>query len=146
MTDYPIANSTLRRRKPLPRGKPLPRATTPIKRTVRVKAKNSRRKGHRFPKHVLEEFRAWVREQPCCVTGLRTGMLTCLPVVGWTKVRVDPAHVRARSLGGPDAANIVPLVRHLHDELGPETQAAAVRGEAQRGTWARWRWRHGSDT
>ena len=74
----------------------------PLQRRTRVKARNAKRGGHRFPKTVDEDFRAWVRTQPCCVTGL---------------LGVHAAHVRSRGAGGADRENLVPLVPELHREL-----------------------------
>jgi hypothetical protein len=67
-----------------------------------VKARNAKRKGHRFPHNVDEAYRDYIRGLPCCVSGLYP---------------VDPAHVKSRGSGGADLGNMVPLVHHLHREL-----------------------------
>lgn len=82
-------------------------------RKARIKVRG--RKGHRFPHLVIEPFREWIREQPCCITGLRTGAWIKTPT-GWVRIHVDPAHVKRRGAGGADANNICPLARHLHQE------------------------------
>lgn len=67
-----------------------------------MKPRNEKRGGHRFPKTVDEDFRAWVRTRPCCVTGL---------------LGVHAAHVKSRGAGGADRENMVPLTPALHREL-----------------------------
>lgn len=109
------------------RSKPLPKATGRIARHTPVVKRNAQRKGHRFPKNVNESYRAWMREQACCITGLYAGDVMPIPH-GSIKVVVQPAHVKSRNSGGPDAANIVPLNQYHHKLLdqvdGPETFAA----------------------
>jgi hypothetical protein len=84
------------KRTPLKRGKPPQRKT-------RVKARNAKRKGHRFPKRRQPACLEWVREMPCC---------NC----GWPGPS-HPHHVKTRGAGGPDVGNLVPLCPFCHSEL-----------------------------
>lgn len=110
--------------KPKARPKPLPRSTKPLKRTA-LPARTSllpkatkpikKRGRSRFPKRRDPHFLAWIREQPCCITGLRTGAWLRTKH-GWVQIHVDPSHVQSRGAGGNDRGNVNPLARHLHDE------------------------------
>jgi len=107
----PMKRTSLKRGAPLARGPGLTRS--PMKKGKSKRAQKSG--GHLFPANVDKAFRAWVREQPCVVTGYATG--------GWSAilgraVRVVCAHLKSRGSGGKDAENIVPLDWQLHDELG----------------------------
>ena len=48
---------------------PLRRSTKPIARRSRLKAKG----GSRFPHRRCQPYLDWLKEQPCIVSGLRTG-------------------------------------------------------------------------
>ena len=64
------------------------------------------------------EYLDWLKEQPCVITGKRTGQWTTDPVLHGFKlipIVVDPAHVRTKRLGG-DLWNAVSLAHHLHEE------------------------------
>jgi hypothetical protein len=79
----------------LKRGKPPQRKT-------RVKARNAKRKGHRFPGNVDEAYREWIRSLPC-----QLARPSCFGPV-------QPAHVQTRGAGGLDRGNIVPLCAMHH--------------------------------
>ena len=49
-----------------------------------------------------EEFRKWVRSQPCILTGTQDFQ------------QVDPAHIYSRGAGADDFRNVVPLRNDLH--------------------------------
>ena len=88
--------------------KPKQWGTSLPQRTKRVKRKNKRRGGHRFPKTVDESYRRWIRERPCLLReGQHLGVYVCYG-------RIEPDHVRARGPGGPDRKNLVPLCAKHH--------------------------------
>ena len=97
----PLARS----RKPITRG--------PVKKGKRVK---------RFAGKRDAEYAAWIRRQPCLVTGCRTGEwphwnAPHIIVRDWlTAVTVEACHVRSRGAGGDDHGNLVPLASFLHRE------------------------------
>lgn len=94
-------------RKPIP-----PRKADPSKR--------------RFAKRRCRPFLGWLKTEPCCVTGKRTGEMGYHISPGGSEwgviVHVDPAHVKPRSLGGDDLWNALPLARHLHNEQEGHTK------------------------
>ena len=100
-------NSTLQPGKPLKRSKglksgtPLARTAGPTRRT-RVKSKNAKRGGHRFPKGVDEAFRQWVRGHRCVVPGCPQHLPS------------ECAHVKSRGAGGKDLGNCVSLCGFHH--------------------------------
>lgn len=89
--------------RPVP--KPLKRKP---KQPKRMKARNSKRKGHAFPKNVNEPYREWIRGLPCAVK------------FQWQQEQwqhfgeVQACHIHSRGAGGPDRANMVPLCRDHH--------------------------------
>ena len=85
--------------------KPKQWGTSLPQRTKRVKRKNARRKGHRFPKTVDESYRRWIRERPC---------LCRLVAGGFCDGVVEADHVKTRGAGGADRKNLVPLCSHHH--------------------------------
>ncbi len=87
------------KRTPLKRGKPPQRKT-------RVKAKNAKRKGSRFPHRRDPEYREWIRSLPCTVEASAWAN-RCDDVI-------ECAHVRTRGAGGDDRGNTVPLCRWHH--------------------------------
>jgi hypothetical protein len=92
------------KRTPLKRGKP-PRRKT------RVKARNAKRGGHRFPHNVDEAYRDYIRALPCVARSIayRTHCFG----------RVVCAHLKTRGSGGLDRGNTVPLcVRHHAEQEG----------------------------
>ena len=86
---------------------------SPLRRKTRIKARNAKRGGSRFPKRRDPAYCAWIRTLPC---------LLCdnLAVLDWIDAGkpcggpVECAHVRSRGAGGPDVANTVPLCRKHH--------------------------------
>ena len=84
-------------------------ATEPMKRTAKLKVKGKAR----FPKGVDEAYRAWIREQPCCVP-------LCVETVIRRAVGTwhgsEAAHVRSRGAGGADDGNLLPLCHTHHCE------------------------------
>lgn len=63
---------------------------------------------------IVERFRAWTGQQPCCVTGWRTGEVHDFEGRPW-KVVVQWAHVVAtRGSWAPDFGTAVPLCDLLH--------------------------------
>jgi hypothetical protein len=92
-----IAMSDIPRRTPLKRGKPPQRKT-------RVKARNAKRGGSRFPKRRDPEYREWIRTLDCLV-----GDLMC-------HGGVECAHVKTRGAGVDDRGNCVPLCGFHHFE------------------------------
>jgi hypothetical protein len=85
------------KRTPLKRGKPPQRKT-------RVKARNAKRGGSRFPKRRDPAYCEWVRGFACCVRACLTG------------ARMECAHVKSRGAGGGDIGNCVPLCFSHHDQ------------------------------
>ena len=79
-------------------------------RTKRVKRKNKRRGGHRFPKTVDESYRRWIRERPCLLRLAVNKQLGVFECYG----EVEPDHVKTRGTGGPDRRNMVPLCQTHH--------------------------------
>lgn len=67
-----------------------------------------------------EPFLAWIRQQPCCVSGVRTGEWIEVPFpsgrTGKVPARIEAAHVKTRSTGGPDRGNVVPMELSKHRE------------------------------
>ena len=86
------------------RSQPL-RRSTPMKRGTRIKARNAKRGGHRFPKGVDEDFREFVRGLPCILRSYElhrcTGEVQC-------------CHVKTRGAGGRDAGNCFPACDNAH--------------------------------
>lgn len=73
------------------------------KRKTRVKPRNAKRKGSRFPKQRDKAYTDWIRTLPCTVAGK-----AC-----WGPI--DPAHVnKTRAQGAPDRGEVVPLCRFHH--------------------------------
>lgn len=89
--------------KPMPRPKrgpkPLPKVN--VARAAKREARDFGQKG------------AWVRRQPCCITGKRTGEGVRDPILGMVSVRVVAAHFPGRGAGGR-SQDLVPLADHLH--------------------------------
>lgn len=75
---------------------------TPLKRSGRVKARNSQRRVREFARaYGSRERLAWVKAQPCCVSG--------------NLGNIDAAHVRTGGVGRKaDACWTVPLAHDLH--------------------------------
>lgn len=73
----------------------------------------------RFPELVDEAYRAWIRCQPCAVTGIRAGELIVVPFPGGKTGKVsaiiEAAHVKSRGAGGADHGGLIPLELHQHD-------------------------------
>ena len=88
------------------RRRPIKRSTTRIKRNVRPKAVNAKRKGRRFGATGQDTARlAWVRQQTCAVNRYQ---MTRSPCSGPT----EPDHLRSRGAGGGDATAIPLCGRH----------------------------------
>jgi len=107
------------------RAQPQVKRTKPLKRTAlrKGRSKRSRKsKGQLFPKLVDEQYRSWIRRQPCLLIGRVPWEVRIAPMPGdfahgcWGIVQ--PAHVRNRGAAGPDHGNIVPLCAGAHDEQG----------------------------
>ena len=65
-----------------------------------------------------EPFLAWIRQQPCCIGGVRSGEWIWVPFpggrTGKVPARIEAAHVKARSTAGPDRGNVVPMELSVH--------------------------------
>jgi hypothetical protein len=112
-----MKRSAPKRRKALARSRaPLPRRKGRIKSRGKPRFKVSGKRD--------EVFRAWIRDQACCVSKVSTGELAWRTMdedFSGTTVRehyafIDAAHVRARGAGGMDHGNLVPLEHRLHME------------------------------
>lgn len=77
--------------------------------------------GSRFPDRRDPQFLAWIRQQRCCVSGVRSGELIEVPFAGGTtgKVRaiIEAAHVKSRGSGGDDRGNTVPMELSVHRSI-----------------------------
>jgi hypothetical protein len=104
-----IAMSDIPRRTPLKRGKPPQRKT-------RVKARNAKRGGSRFPKRRDPAYREWIRSLPCAA---RDALAPYLPTLSRCYGIIECTHVKSRGAGGDDFGNCIPLCtghhRHQHD-------------------------------
>ena len=93
------------------------RPTNGLTRRTPMRKRNAKRKGHRFPKHVNEAYREYIRGLSCEADEVgfpwwarRGGSVDC-------DGPIHPAHVKSRGAGGPDIGNIVPLcARHHHQQ------------------------------
>ena len=83
---------------------------SPLKRSGRVKPVNRKRAAKRKARD-FGPYADWIRTQPCCISGKRTGEDGVLP---YTRCFVEAAHVRSRGAGGTSDANLVPLDWVLH--------------------------------
>lgn len=87
----------------------------PLKRRTPLKAKG----GARFPKGVDEDFRAYVREQPCCIGSDSTEggcyWWGALPAHRGTYLN-EACHVKTRGAGGADKGNLVSMCKGHHRE------------------------------
>lgn len=104
-----MKRAELVRTTPLRRSSPLSRGET------RIKAKNAKRKGHRFPKPVCEPLREFVRSLPCVLA--RRGAWR--PALIWSsrfacEGRTECAHLKSRGSGGADRENMIPLCTRHH--------------------------------
>jgi hypothetical protein len=99
------------KRTPLERSTPLAR-TGRLPRRTRIKARNAKRGGSRFPKRRDPAYCAWIRTHPCVAAGRGDWIDGGKPCAG----RVECAHVVSRGAGGPDVANTVPLCTRHHRE------------------------------
>ena len=105
------------KRTPLP-----PRTKYPPRSTKRIRSRKKDPAKRRFAKHRCQEYLDWLKTEACCITGARGGqwVKTYTPEGDFCDlvwVIVDPAHLdKARSLGGDDLWNALPLARHLHEE------------------------------
>ena len=92
---------------PAPKPEPRPkRAKRPLPRVNRVRA----------AKRYERDFGAkgdWIRRQPCCCTGKRTGEGVRDAELGMVAVRIVAAHFPGRGAGGRKS-DLVPLADHLH--------------------------------
>lgn len=86
-----------------PRPKPLP-----------VKKVNAERGGHRFPEHVNQPLRDFVRTLPCILTGLVSSEGHAHRCYGDIMV----CHLKTRGSGAPDDENVFPgcLTAHTAQE------------------------------
>ena len=91
------------KRTPLERSTPLAR-TGRLPRRTRIKARNAKRKGSRFPKRRDPAYCAWIRTLPCTAD------------TAWCSGRIECAHVVSRGAGGDDRGNTVPLCLRHHRE------------------------------
>lgn len=117
------------RRTPVrPSLKPIKRRTPLTRSTKRIPSRRRDPKRRTWASHRCEPFRAWLKQQACCVTHCWTGQ-PCYdvarpgakPTTIW--VVVDPAHLIPRGRGSDDLYNCVPLARHLHEEQEKRTDA-----------------------
>jgi len=67
-----------------------------------------------------EDYLRFIRQQPCCVSGVRSGEWIEVPFSGGrtakVPARIEAAHVKARSTAGTDRGNVVPLELSKHRE------------------------------
>ncbi len=94
------------KRTPLRRSSELAKGPSPKRRT-RLKARNAKRDGHRFPKGVDLPYRAWIRSLPCLIA-VRIPTHVCDGVV-------ECCHVKSRGAGGGDRGNCYPACTMMHD-------------------------------
>ena len=110
----------MKRSAPMKRGKPLRRCRlksggTALKRTTPLKAKGRAR----FPRGVDEDFRAYVREQPCCIGSDSTegGCYWWGALPAHRNAYLNEAcHVKTRGAGGGDRGNMVSMCKGHHRE------------------------------
>lgn len=66
-------------------------------------------------------FLAWLRNQPCCISGVRSGEWITVPFpdgsTAKVPARIEAAHVKTRGSGGVDRGNAVPLELSQHRAL-----------------------------
>jgi hypothetical protein len=99
----------MQRKKPLKRGAPPRRSTKPIARGKPPKARKDDPTKRRFAKLRDPEYCAWIRTLRCTIDCGCTNHCDC-----WG--RIEGAHVKARSVGGVDRGNLVPLCTRHHRE------------------------------
>ena len=62
---------------------------------------------------IVDRFLAWIREQPCAITGYRAGELIRVNGLDW-RVRIEADHQQTRGSYGGDLLNVIPLADHEH--------------------------------
>lgn len=109
--------------KVLERGAPPQRGKPPTRSQQRIKSKGKPR--HKVSGKPDEQFRAWVRGLPCCISGRLNGEVFGPPLSPKykdddfeirRKAHVIVAHVKSRGAGGEDHGNIVPMEWLVHEE------------------------------
>jgi hypothetical protein len=95
----------------------------PMKKS-RMKSYNAKRKGSAFPKRRNPEYCAWIREQPCILSGRKRAEIPGELIghawhptfCGFIGGPVQVCHVKTRGAGGNDLGNVLPMCAGAHDE------------------------------
>lgn len=76
------------------------------------------KKPKRFARLRDEAYLSWIRQQPCCISGVRSGEWIEVPFpsgrIGKVPARIEACHVKARSTAGSDRGNVVPMELSVH--------------------------------